>query len=322
MSTKRDTVTSGSEVARKTPAVALKHLVVAVDAGGLAEHALRAALDLAHKLGAEVEVVHAVGSALPHWEYVEDPRVAAKNAGLVTTAWKAATAHVERVIADVKYEGKSARDLVRVIAGPAAKVILDEARRIDADLIMLGTHRRRGMIDFGSTVRAVLAKAPKGVWVQTQPVQPIQRILVPVDLSPDSLLALSQACALAKAIGASVRVVQVFQSVAYMVPAWPDYPDYGGDYVVEGVRRERLTEFEKAMAEFDWRGVPHQADFLDGEPIETILDLSRSCDLVALGTHGRTGFASMLLGNVAYTVLKRCDKPVWAIRHPERQFLT
>jgi nucleotide-binding universal stress UspA family protein len=311
-----------ARVARTATTTDLKHIVVAVDAEGLADHALRAALDLARKLGAKVEVVHAVGSALPHWEYVDDPRAAARNAGLVTTAWKAATAHVERVLADVRHEGVSARDLVRVIAGPAAKVILDEAQRVDADLIMLGTHRRRGMMDFGSTVRAVLAKAPKGVWVQTQPVRAIQRILVPVDLSADSLLALSQACALAKSIGASVRAVQVFQSAEYMIPAWPDYPDYGGDYVIEGVRRARLTEFEKAMAEFDWRGVPHQADFVDGDPIETILDLSRSCDLVALGTHGRTGFASMLLGNVAYTVLKRCDKPVWAIRHPERQFLT
>lgn len=300
----------------------LKHIVVAVDAEGLADQALRAALELARKIGAKVQVVHAVGSALPHWEYIDDPRDAAKNAGLVTKAWNAATAHVERVLNDMKYEGATPRDLVRVIAGPAAKVILDEAQRIDADLIMLGTHRRRGMMDFGSTVRAVLAKAPKGVWVQTQPVQSIQRILVPVDLSPDSLLALAQACALAKAIGASVRAVFVFQSVAYMIPAWPDYPDYGGDYVVEGVRRARQTEFEKAMGEFDWRGVPHQAEFLDGEPIETILNLSRASDLVALGTHGRTGFASMLLGNVAYTVLKRCDKPVWAIRHPERQFLT
>jgi universal stress protein A len=107
-----------------------------------------------------------------------------------------------------------------------------------------------------------------------------------------------------------------------MVPAWPDYPDYGREYVVDGVRRSRQEAFEKAMSEFDWQGVERSADFLDGEPVESILELSRDHDLIALGTHGRTGLASVLLGNVAYSVLKRAETPVWAIRHPERRFLT
>lgn len=318
MTTKR----SAAKPAGRAQSATLKTILVAVDAEGLADHAIHAGLELARLLDAEIELVHAVGSALPHWEIVDDPRDTAKNAGMVEKVAMAMTAHIERVLADMKYEDARASDLVRVIPGPAAKVILDEANRIDADLIVLGTHRRRGMVDFGSTVRAVLAKAPKGVWIQTQPVQRVRKILVPVDLSADSLRALSQACVLARVVGASVRAVQVFQTTAYMVPAWPDYPDYGGAYVVDDVRRTRLAEFEKAMAAFDWRGAPHQADFIDGEPIEAILELSRSCDLVALGTHGRTGLASVLLGNVAYSVLKRCDKPVWAIRHPEKEFLT
>jgi nucleotide-binding universal stress UspA family protein len=305
----------------------LKQFLVAIDADGLADHALQAGLQLARTVGASIEIVHAVGSALPHWEYSDDPRAAAQDAGILSTVSKAAVTHVDRLLDDLKYAdpkqvGTGAEDLVRVLAGPAAKVILDEANRLDADVIFLGSHRRRGIVDFGSTVRAVLAKAPKSVWIQTEAVGPIRRVLVPVDLSVDSLRALSHACALAKQIGASVRTIQVFQSTAYMVPAWPDYPDYGRDYVVDGVRRSRLTEFEKAMADFDWQGVAHTAEFVDGDPIDTILELSRECDLIALGTHGRTGFASILLGNVAYTVLKRAVTPVWAIRHPERQFLS
>ncbi len=317
-------VTKRQPVARAVEprATELKQFLVGIDADGLADHALQAALQLASAIDANVEVVHAVGSALPHWEYQDDPRDAAKAKGLFTTATTATIAHVERLLADVKFTGARAQDMVRVIEGPPAKVLLEEARRLDADVVFLGTHRRRGVVDFGSTVRAVLAKAPKSVWIQPEPVRPLKRILAPVDLSDDSLRALSHAVSLAKRIGASVHAIHVFQSTEYMVPAWPDYPDYGREYVVDGVRRSRREAFEKEMSDFDWRGAAHEAEYLEGEPIETILELSRTHDLIALGTHGRTGLASVLLGNVAYSVLKRAETPVWAIRHPERKFLT
>jgi len=69
-----------------------------------------------------------------------------------------------------------------------------------------------------------------------------------------------------------------------------------------------------------WRGVAHTSTFADGAPTEKILELSEAADLVVMGTHGRTGLASVLLGNVAYGVLKRSEKPVLALRHPERSF--
>ena len=68
------------------------------------------------------------------------------------------------------------------------------------------------------------------------------------------------------------------------------------------------------MAAFDWSGVPRDAQFLDAEPVETILELARDHDLVVMGTHGRSALSSVVLGSVAYSVLKRSERPVWAIR--------
>jgi nucleotide-binding universal stress UspA family protein len=294
-------------------------ILVAVDAEGLADHALEAGLDLAQSLGAKIELVHAFGEGLPHWKYEDSPQAVAADVGIVTTALAAMTAHVDGVLKERGNKQVRAQDIVRVIAGPPAQVVLDEATRMRADLIVMGTHRRRGIVDFGSTVRAVLANAPGSVWIQTQPVQPIRRILVPVDLSNDSLEALAQACSLAVRMGARVRALHVFSVAIGMVPAWPDYPDFNALHGGDELRSARRAEFEKAMAAFDWRGVEHEIEFVDGEPVETILEHSRTSDLVALGTHGRTGVAALFLGNVAYSVLKRCDKPVWAIRHRERE---
>jgi hypothetical protein len=39
------------------------------------------------------------------------------------------------------------------------------------------------------------------------------------------------------------------------------------------------------------------------------------CDLIVLGTHGRTGLGRLLLGNVAEHVLRRAKCPVLTVRH-------
>lgn len=302
------------------PAALPRQILVAVDAEGLADHAIHAGLDLARRFDARLELLHAVGTPALDWEIAEDARSAAAHAGILTTAWRAMNAHVGKLLAARNGVALRTEDLIRILPGRPAKVILDRAAELDADLIVLGTHRRRGLADFGSTVRAVLASAPKGVWIQPRAFAPITSILVPIDLSPDSLRALSTACVLAGALGAKLRVVHCFQSANYLVSAWPEYPDFGTAYALDEVRAASEKAFLEELARFDWRGVPHESEFLDGEPAEQILQASGSADLVVMGTHGRTGLASVLLGNVAYKVLKRSDTPVLALRHPERAF--
>ena len=62
-------------------------------------------------------------------------------------------------------------------------------------------------------------------------------------------------------------------------------------------------------------------EFGDEVP-ETIIDAASrlGADAIAMGTHGRTGFAAALLGSVAYSVLKHATKPVLVVRDPHRAF--
>ena len=119
-----------------------------------------------------------------------------------------------------------------------------------------------------------------------------------------------------------MNAVHCFHLGSLIATAGLDCPGFGPAFPVEEVRRSDRADFERAMKALDWRGAAHEASFLDGEPAERILGLSRSADLIAMGTHGRTGLASVVLGSVACSVLKRPEKPVLAIRHPERRFLT
>ncbi len=297
-------------------------LLAGVDAEGLGDHALDAALALEKALGARLVLVHAVGTAALDWEIVEDPRETAKNTGILEQATRVMLAHVRNRLRARGEDGRRAEELLRVVLGPPARVLLDEARELDADVVLLGRHKRRGWVDFGSTVRAVIARAPKAVWLQSTPVLPIRAILCPVDLSEESLRALGHACGLAQLWGARLDVLHVFQSSRYLLSTWPEYPDFGAPFALEELRSAERAEFARALDGFDWHGVRHELRFLEGEPQECILDLAHAHDLVVLGTHGRTGLASALLGNVAYSVLRRCEKPVLAIRHAERRFLT
>jgi nucleotide-binding universal stress UspA family protein/DNA-binding NarL/FixJ family response regulator len=303
----------------KKPKVhSMKRILVAVDAEGFSDHAVRAGCELGRALDAKVELLHVVGSPALDWEYVESVREASQESGLLSAATRSMQRHVKSLLADPKYGQVRVEDLVRVLPGHPARVILREAERTAADFVVLGMHRRKGFVDFGGTARQVLAGAPRSVWMQKQAFAPIRTILAPVDLSPESMSALASACSLASAFRARVRAIHCFQGAGMLVAAWPEYPDFGSAYALDEARAASRTEFEHAMRAFDWRGVEHESDFLDGDPVRKILDLSSSVDLVVMGTHGRTGLASAVLGNVAYSVMKHIEKPVLAIRHAER----
>ena len=55
---------------------------------------------------------------------------------------------------------------------------------------------------------------------------------------------------------------------------------------------------------------------LNGEPAHTIVEAAErgDYDLIALGTHGRTGLSHLLLGSVAEKVVRRATRPVMTVR--------
>ncbi len=58
----------------------------------------------------------------------------------------------------------------------------------------------------------------------------------------------------------------------------------------------------------------------EGDPAEEILRLSEAqhCDLVVMGTHGKTGLERYLTGSVAEEVLRKAVCPVLVVKTPLR----
>lgn len=135
--------------------------------------------------------------------------------------------------------------------------------------------------------------------------EPFQRILCPVDFSETSNKALQYAEWLAGSAGAEVVVLHAFE-----LPASYDYP--GQTRPTDPALRQRLESLLPGSPRVKFHHVLHA-----GNPGEVICWLAedRKCDLIVMGTHGRTGLLHLLVGSIAEHVLRHARCPVLVVRN-------
>jgi nucleotide-binding universal stress UspA family protein len=137
---------------------------------------------------------------------------------------------------------------------------------------------------------------------------PIRTILCPTDFSPCSENAFHMACALARDFGARVLVVHVVPPmvVPSILPAVPPPP-------LEDTEepRARLAQMTAPAG-----NVAVERLLFEGDPTEDILKVAceRPCDLIVMGTHGRSGVGRLLMGGTAEAVLRGAPCPVLTLR--------
>lgn len=133
-----------------------RKILVPVDFSETSNFALDYAIDMATKLGASVTVMHAF--ELPIYGFPDDALVASAEVapGIVNGSTQALAA----TLADRKKSGVTLESALR--QGPADKEIVDLARLAGADLIVMGTHGRRGLARalLGSVAEKVVRTAP------------------------------------------------------------------------------------------------------------------------------------------------------------------
>jgi nucleotide-binding universal stress UspA family protein len=149
----------------------------------------------------------------------------------------------------------------------------------------------------------------------------LRKILVPIDFSSCSRVALGKAAELAKSFGAAVDLVHVWEAPAFVAPE-AMVGVAGSSQTLSQLAREHA---ENSMREFvesaRGEGVDIGTSFVEqGDAAKTIVDLAEreGYDLIALGTHGRTGLAHLLLGSVAEKVVRRSSRPVLTVRERDK----
>ncbi len=142
--------------------------------------------------------------------------------------------------------------------------------------------------------------------------QPVKRILVPIDLSRESQPAISLATTLAKANGADLILCHVSMS-----PLTADLM-YAHSEFQEVMERERKA-FEQVIP--DDSSVRFSHKFLNGNPGPEIVRIAdeAACDMIVIGTHGRTGIVRLVLGSVAEYVIRNSNVPVVTVKIPRQE---
>ena len=109
-----------------------------------------------------------------------------------------------------------------------------------------------------------------------------------------------------------------------VVPIPPSVIEGSRHVEVEDVEKRRLEAEEylaPIVAELRGKGVRVKTQVRRGEPTDEILAGAREihADLIAMTTHGRSGFGRLLFGSVAEAVLRHSEVPVFLMRQTEAQ---
>jgi nucleotide-binding universal stress UspA family protein len=137
---------------------------------------------------------------------------------------------------------------------------------------------------------------------------PIRTIVHATDFSDSARAALQVACSLARERGARLVILHVQPPPATTRAVAQAILDEGSyrDELRQGLHG-LLAEGDAARAEYR---------VVTGEAAPEILRVAREgpCDVLVLGTHGRTGLRRLLLGSVAEQVVRHAPCPVVTVR--------
>lgn len=143
----------------------------------------------------------------------------------------------------------------------------------------------------------------------------LKRVLLPTDFSDFAGAAADYACDIAERFEAELHVLHVFEDFVAVVSPELNVSGLIEDFVAqaEAAARQRI----KSVPGDAWGGkLPVVRVVRAGFPFAEVIRYSReaACDLIVMGTHGRTGMAHLFLGSVAERVVRAAPCPVLTVR--------
>jgi nucleotide-binding universal stress UspA family protein len=205
--------------------------------------------------------------------------------------------------------------------GHVADRVLDRARSLPADLIVMGTHGAGGFehLVLGSVAEKVLRKATCPVMTvppqaRTTSKLPFKRLLCPVDFSDSSLSALQFGLSIAQESDAELTILHVFE----WLPG--DEPMTNRPINVPEYRRQLEQDFAEKLRALvpdsvrDW--CRPSTRMAHGKAYREILGAAteENVDLIVMGVHGRNALDLMLFGSTTNQVVRRATCPVLTLR--------
>ena len=149
----------------------------------------------------------------------------------------------------------------------------------------------------------------------------IRNILLPTDFSEYSKAALPFAIDLARKYGAKLHLIHVFDENAFD-PAFFAASETTAMTFFNRIEEGFEAEVEKFLGDIDCHGINIIPILANGNAFVKIVEYAKenAIDLIVMGTHGRSGLSSILMGSVTEKVVHKAHCPVLTVRHPDYEF--
>lgn len=290
-----------------------------VDFSDCSNLALDYTLAIAAEQGAMVSVMHVLPEVLSeHYPYLAEPMVPtdeSRERALEQLGRFVHRARARKVTTDVILED-----------GEVVEEVLKRAEALPADLVVMGTHGRRGFtrLLLGSVTERILrrSKAPvlsvgAGARGPREAGATFQRVLCPIDFSPASLRGLE----LARALVAEPKDLTVLHVIElYMDPSAFEAIPFDLDELEERHREGAEKKLAEALPE----------ELRDGARVETVVLRSPGAykeilrragaeehDLIVMGVAGRGSADLFFFGSTTNHVVRAATCPVLTVRAGE-----
>lgn len=203
----------------------------------------------------------------------------------------------------------------------AAVAILDYIAEKNIDVVVMGTHGRRGLghILLGSVAEEIVRIAPCPVFTireqkNAKPIDRINKILVPIDFSIHSKNALNYAVKLAHIYQSGLQLLHVVEEKIHpsfylsgknsIFDFMPDIISMSTDYI------------QKMLQETQGARLQNEIHIVEGNPARDIIKFAEEneTDLIVIATHGLTALEHFFLGSVTEKVVRRVSCPVFTVK--------
>ena len=288
----------------------MRNILMASDLSSRSDRAFDRAVQLAKQFKSGLHVLHVLDEDLP--PHLQDQ--------LLDNAEKTLKAQAGRARKNVSKAkgGKAGKDGVVVAAGTPAQTILDQAKKLKADMIITGAHKKDSLCDLfiKSTAEKLLRFCEKPVLIAKLPVKgEYKNIVVGMDFSNHSLKALHMA--LTQYPKADIHVVHAYALPFGGLVKDRDLKDYTLDQrtdamekILDALGRKLGKAKAKAFARL------HLVMAEEHHPSAAIHAEARKtkADLIIIGTHGKSDLLTGIVGSVARDMIHNSKVDVLVVK--------
>lgn len=277
----------------------MKKILVPVDFSRQAEYALEFAIEIARETGAKVIALHVVefpvGAAV---DPVGLPVPTQLDADFVGILKENSRERMSDFFDRINFSGNVER---RVDVGNPYITITEFVADEEADLVVMGTKGASGMKEFfiGSNAEKVvrLAKCPVITLHNKTHLKDVKNIVYATDLEDPSEELVTEVKRLQDLFHATIHLVRI---------------NTPNRFERDVVSRKALENIAKRYMLKDYTLNIFNDVYEDQGVIAFANEIG--ADLIALGTHGRTGISHLISGSTAEDIVNHATQPIWTFR--------